>query len=112
MTRSPASSDPCRRARPQGGKIDTDAAALLHRNRALLQGSEDAGDRVIDHPHDKAIEQRDFAGGSCARLNPAAGKKLEILQDAEEAILPNRSVLGLDRRERARNPTPSVHDSM
>ena len=94
-------------ARPQGGEIDADAAAMLHRNGAFLQGAEDAGNRVIDPPHDKAIEQRDFAGSSCACLNPAAGKEFAILQDAEEAILPERRVLGCDSCERARDSTPS-----
>ena len=63
-------------------------------------------------PHDKAVEQRDFAGRSCACLNPAAGQKFEILQDTEEAILPERNVLRFDSRERARDPVPSVRNSM
>jgi hypothetical protein len=53
-----------------------------------------------------------LAGGSCACLNPAAGKEFEILQDAEEAVLPDRNVLGLDRRKCARDPTPSVRESI
>ena len=67
---------------------------------------------VIDRPHDKAVEQRNFAVSSSAGLNPATGKEFETLQNAEEALFPARIVLELNRRKRARDPTPTVRNSM
>ena len=100
-----------RAARAQRREVDANAAALLHGHRALFEGAEDARDRVLDWPHNEAIEQRDMARRSGTGLDAAARQKLETLQHAEEALFPQRGILPLDRCQRARDPTPSVRDA-
>jgi hypothetical protein len=57
---------------PQGREIQSDAAALLHRDRAFLQGLKNARDRVFDRPHHEAVKKCDVSRRSGAGLNPAA----------------------------------------
>jgi hypothetical protein len=71
---------------------------------------EDAGDRVLNRSHDKAIERRDVARRPGACLNAAARKELEILKNGEEALLPSRYISGFDRGKRAGDATPAVGD--
>ena len=101
---------PAPRARaPRGRSVEKsspNSATLLHGDGALLQRLEDAGDRVLDRSHDKAIEQRDVARRPGACLNAAARKELEILKNGEEALLPSRYISGFDRGKRAGDATP------
>ena len=68
------------------------------------------GIEVLDRPHHEAIEQRDIALGAGAGLDAAAGQKLEILQNTEEALFPSRLVFGLDRRKRTGDAAPALGD--
>ena len=98
---------------PRGLKrreIHSDAAALLHCERAFLQGAENARNRIFDRAHDEAIEQRHVACRSGAGLDATAGKELEVLQDAEELLLPRRCVLRLDGSQRTGDAAPSIRD--
>ena len=63
------------------------------------------GIEVLDRPHDEAVEQRDVARRAGAGLNATAWKELEILQNAEEAILPGR------RHRWARRPRARVQSA-
>jgi hypothetical protein len=99
-----------RPARPQRGEVVADAAALLHRQRALLEGLEDAVERVLDRPHDEAVEQRHAAIEPGAGEDPASRKEPSALEDALEARRPTPSIL-LDGRDRARDARPRVLDA-
>ena len=97
--------------RSQGREVAADAAALLHGDGRLLQGREDAGDRVLDRPHDEAVEEGDIALGADAGLDAPARQEPEILKDAQEALGPKGSgVLGLHGGECSRHATPGLGD--
>ncbi len=94
--------------RPQGGKIVTDPAALLHGQRPFLQGVEDTVHRVLDGPHDEAVEQRDVAATARPGQDAAARQKTEIFQDVVETLFPRMDIVALLARQKQRNAAPGV----
>jgi hypothetical protein len=100
-----------RAGRPQGGKVVTDTAAVLHGERAFLQRLEDAGQVVGDFAHDEAVEQRHPVPGAGAGKNAAAGEEAKILQQMVEALRPPFRVLLLRRCDRLRHAPPAVADA-
>ena len=75
-------------ARPDGGEIIADAAALLHGQRGFLQHLEDAAHAVGNRAHDEAVEQRHRPPGARPGGDPAGGQELEILQRRDRSGLP------------------------
>ncbi len=78
--------------RTQGRKIVTDPAPGLHRDRAFLQGLEDAFHRIFDAPHDEAVEQSHVETGAGTSKNPPSGQKVKRIQLCIEALLTVRLV--------------------
>ena len=60
----------------------------------------------------KAIEQRHVARCSRSRVDAAAWKEFEVLEDGKELFLPGRGILGLNSCERTSDPTPRVCDGL
>jgi hypothetical protein len=68
------------------------------------------GNRVFNRSHYEAIEKRHVSRRSGTGLDAAARQELIALQDPEKPRLPTSGIVGLDSRERERNPTPAVRD--
>ena len=58
-------------------EVIADPAALLHRQRGLLQHVEDAAHRIGDRAHHEAVEQRDGTPGARPRRDPPGRQILE-----------------------------------
>jgi hypothetical protein len=95
--RDPAGSIGSRTSRTQGREIDADSAALLHRQRRLVQ-----------RPHDEAVEQRHPARGSGAREDPSARQEAEVIERLPKAPRPQVAILRLGLGESAVFPTPPL----
>src|SRR4030067_452094 len=98
--------------RPRAGEIVADTAALLHGERALLEGVEDGIERVLDRAHHETVEQRDAVAGTGSGQDAATGQKPEAFQDVIETLLPRRVAGLLHARERARHAPPRVLDGL
>ena len=71
-----------------------------------------AGDRVLYRAHDEAVEQGHVARSSRSGVDAASWQELEVLENGEKPLLPDRRIRGLNRRECASNATPSVRDRL
>ena len=98
-----------RAARPDGGEIVTDAAALLHRQGRFLQTLEDPGHIVRNRSHDETVEQRDLTSGACTGEDPAGGQIAEIGERGIELLRPGFLIF-LDLGESARDALPALLD--
>ena len=92
-----------------GGEIIADPAALLHGERGLAQGVEDAVEIVGDGAHDEAVEERHLARGAGAGGDAAGGEEAEVLERREEFLFP-RPGIGLVAGQRAGHAAPRVLD--
>jgi hypothetical protein len=99
-----------RPGRAQRRVVVADAAALLHRQRPLVQRAKDAVERVFDGAHHEAIEERDATPGAGAGKNAPPGKKPEIRQCVGETAFPRSLRVRLRRGQLARDPCPGRVD--
>jgi len=67
------------------GKDWLDAAALVHRECRILQGTEDSRDRIADLAGDEAVQQRHLPPGSGAGKDAPAGQEGEVAHVAGKA---------------------------
>ena len=85
--------------------------ALLHGDGRLLQGGEDARDRVFDGPHDEAVEEGDIALGADTGLDAPARQELEVLKHSVEVFGPEGlGVPGFHGGKRSRHAPPGLGD--
>ena len=86
-----------------------DAAALLHRQRGLLDVLEDRAEIVLDQPHHEAVEQG-YATAGAGAGDDAAGRKERVVRErALEPSGPARAVGSpLGACNRRRDPRPRI----
>ena len=94
---------------PQGGKVITDAAALLQRQRRFAQGAEDAIHRIGDGAHDETVEQRHVASGARACEYPACRQEFVACQGMGEILRARGALIGrFGLRQGQRHARPAV----
>jgi len=98
--------------RAQRGKIITNAAALLHCERALLERIKNPFQRIFNGAHDKTVAKRDLSIGAGTCQDAATGQEQKPAQNVIETLFPFGFIRLFDTGQRPGHPSPAIFDAL